>query len=107
MPELQIVTVEFHARLMPNVWKHAHAIEDRLTKKRCNVNTNVEKLKEWFDALPASDQKKVLEFLYGKNLLNKGLYAGPYPESLTEGLHVGPIPTSSTTSACPTCGKPW
>ena len=68
--------------------------------------TNVETLKKWFTELPESEQQQVLAFLYGKNLLKKGLYAGPYPESLTEGLHVGPIPTSST-SGCPTCGKPW
>ena len=70
------------------------------------VNSNVENLKKWFSELPSSEQRAVLEFLYGKGLLRKGLYSGPYPESLTEGLHVGPVPSLST-KACPTCGRPF
>lgn len=69
--------------------------------------TSVERLKNWFGEISQDEQQEVLKFLYGRNLLKKGLYSGPYPETLTEGLHVGPVPTSSATSACPTCGRPW
>jgi hypothetical protein len=66
----------------------------------------VSMLKQWFDKLDASEREEVLEFLYGKRLLRRGMYIGPYPGQLQEGLHVGPTP-ASTTASCPTCGRPY
>ena len=65
------------------------------------VNT----LKQWFDKLTDAEKREVLEFLYGKSLLKKGLYTGPYPGQIQEGLHTGPVPAS--TASCPSCGRPY
>ena len=71
------------------------------------MSTNIEKLKDWFDDLPQSEQKEVVKFLYGgKMLLQEGMYLGPHPDSVQRGLHVGPIPSSSS-GKCPTCGRPY
>lgn len=65
-----------------------------------------ENLKKWFDELSSSDQKEVVQFLYGGNaLLEKGMYVGPRPGLVQRGLFVGPVPTSSS-SVCSQCGKP-
>ena len=46
-----------------------------------------ENLKKWFDGLSSSDQKEVLQFLYGGNaLLEKGMYVGPRPGLVHRGL---------------------
>lgn len=60
------------------------------------MNDNVRNLKAWFDKLPRGEQEAVLEFLYGKILVKKGLYCGPAPEMIviTEGLFAGPAPAS-------------
>jgi len=66
---------------------------------------NITSLKEWFDNLPASEQEKVLKFLYGPVLVTRGGYTGPPPGWATKGLYCGDAPSSS--SACPTCGRAY
>jgi hypothetical protein len=64
-------------------------------------------LKKWFDELPTSEKREVIQFLYGgKLLLNEGLYMGPRPGAVYKGLFLGPVPSSST-NVCPTCGKSY
>jgi hypothetical protein len=71
------------------------------------ANTNIVKLKEWFNSLDRSEQEKVIEFLYGgKVLLREGSYCGPAPGTVMKGLYCGPAPSASS-ATCPTCGKPW
>lgn len=71
------------------------------------MSTAIEKLTDWFDNLPSSDQKDVIRFLYGgKILLQEGLYVGPHPGAVYKGLHCGPVPSSGA-NVCPTCGKPF
>jgi hypothetical protein len=65
-----------------------------------------ENLKKWFQELPDSDKREVLQFLYGgKALLSKGVYLGPQPGLVERGLYVGPAPSSSS-SVCSQCGRP-
>jgi hypothetical protein len=71
------------------------------------MSTPAEALTKWFDDLSPSEQQEVVRFLYGgKMLMEKGLYAGPYPGTVNRGLHCGPVPSSSA-NVCPTCGKPY
>ena len=46
----------------------------------------LENLKKWFDGLPSSEQREVLQFPYGgKALLSEGLYMGPRPGLVQKG----------------------
>jgi hypothetical protein len=65
----------------------------------------VSAMKQWFDKLTDAEKLEVLRFLYGRGLLRKGMYTGPYPGQVQEGLHTGPVPKS--VSACPACGRPY
>ncbi|HSE22304.1 MAG TPA: hypothetical protein VLB68_11635 [Pyrinomonadaceae bacterium] len=66
---------------------------------------NITNLKNWFDQLTRSEQERVLEFLYGNALVKRTGYTGPPPGWATKGLYCGDAPSS--TSACPTCGRPY
>jgi hypothetical protein len=66
-----------------------------------------ENLKKWFDGLPLTQQREVVQFLYGgKALLTEGMYMGPRPGLVQKGLYCGPAPTTSA-NVCPTCGRPF
>jgi hypothetical protein len=69
----------------------------------------VKELKTWFAGLRPKKQRKVLAFIYGNALLQENLYCGPSPElvGVRKGLFCGPAPDRlSSTSRCPTCGRP-
>jgi hypothetical protein len=67
----------------------------------------VDNLKTWFDKLTSSEQKEVLQFLYGGTVLTiKGLYVGPDPNLVNRGLFCGPQP-APTSSKCPSCGRSY
>lgn len=66
----------------------------------------IDDLNTWFNKLARRDQEKVLESLYGKALLRKGLYVGPRPEWGQRGLFLGPAPVASS-NVCTACGRPF
>ena len=69
------------------------------------MSAPVDTLKKWFENLKPSEQQDVLKFVYGRTLVRKGMYMGPNPSLIDEGLYVGPAPASSS-SVCPSCGRP-
>lgn len=69
--------------------------------------SNISTFDNWFDKLPASEQKKLITHIMSTRLeaIMEGYNVGPSGRELIKGLFVGPS-GASLGAKCQSCGKP-